>query len=859
MISPHRALVPLVFTLIAPSVWGAPTQDFVENALPVGLDHRFLSGLDRVGGLPSLHDWVQIGIGAGDLDGDGDLDLLAAGRLAPNHLFLNGGAGFTKVGAEAGIQSPELDTCVGLGDWDADGDLDVCFGTYEHGEGPLAGDGRLLRNDGTAVFEDVTSLAGRVGNGHTLAAKFFDLDQDGWLDLYLSEFDATPNQLYRNRGGRGFVEMAAELGADVGGSTHLTGIADVDGDGWFDLSIGNDWPVSYSAGFLDVQGEKILHGRPDGAYIDLTGGSGHDGNWETMGIAWGDIDYDGDADNFRTEVGNQVLLINWGFPQGFPWQNLAFFYGVEAETMTTLAQPGKLGDTVGWGAVLTDLDFDPWLDLFFVCGHVCPLGIRNQHNFYFQGDGPGAGFSFTERTQDVGLYDEFDDRALVASDVDADGDVDLLIGSPGGGIRYFENRVDPAGQGWLSVLPITTTSGPGGAGTRVKWVDSLGYPHTRWVGSDAETASMREPRAHFGLGTEPFVDVEVAFPSGLTLSIPGTPPNTALVVEEPLLYRLSSPVLGGAPAGGTGGPGPSLGAGPTAAGSAAAAPLAVGRRGRVVVQAFAHDAAGTPLGAGANVSIEAPGLAPVGPVQHVGGNEFRRAFAAGTPGIYRVQLAFDGFQVRTRPSVHVRGDITLETTTRLFPEAVRAGSSDTFRVEVVPRDARGVPLGAGRTVSARVAGTAELADAADLGDGRYSALLDAPLTADFHDIDVVVDGALLAGAATLEAGGPPNGPHSLLYFEEPDPLLALNPTIMKVLATPRDQLNRRLGPAVDLQVTVDEMAGTPDVLVRTDLGPNAKNDGAFWFLLEKTGGHTAKGTFTITADGVLLGVTPYQF
>ena len=322
-----------------------------------------------------------------------------------------------------------------------------------------------MRNDGLASFEDVTALAGRVGNGHTIAAKFFDLDHDGWLDLLLSEFDATPNLLYTNRGGLGFVEQAAALGADVGGSTHVIGPIDVNGDGWFDLSVGNDWPVSYSAGFLDVLGEILLLGQPDGTYLDVTAGSGHEANLETMGIAWGDVDYDGDPDSFRTEVGDQVLFVNQGWPQGMPWTWEAHTYGIAAGTMTSSGSPG-VGDTIGWGCVLTDLDFDPWLDLFFVCGNVCPTGIQNQHNFLFIGDGPGAGFTFSDRTQAFGLYDEVDDRALVASDIDADGDVDLLIGAPGGTLRAFENRVDPAGQGWLSVLPVTATSAPGGRGHR---------------------------------------------------------------------------------------------------------------------------------------------------------------------------------------------------------------------------------------------------------------------------------------------------------------------------------------------------------------------------------------------------------
>ncbi|MCZ6596091.1 MAG: FG-GAP-like repeat-containing protein [Planctomycetota bacterium] len=833
---------PIAVLLLACALSAQGERAFVERAQEVGLDHRFMSGLDRVGTLFIMHDWVQVGMAPGDTDGDGDLDLLTLGRLAPNHMWRNDGGAFADDTDRAGVASPELDTCCAFGDWDRDGDLDLVIGVYEHGEGPLPGDGRIYRNDGTGAFEDVSELAGRVGNGHTTAALWLDLDHDGLLDLVLSEFDGTKNLLYRNLGG-GFLEVGAEVGANIGGSTHVTGACDTDGDGFVDLHVGNDHAVSIAAGMADTLGEVVLQGNADGTYTDVTQASGLDWNLETMGLAWGDVNYDGLPDIYKTEVGTQHLEINNGWPgSGLTWMTDAYSYGVDAEWMEDPENPGWLSPTVGWGTVFADVDLDLWLDLFFVAGHVCPSGTRNQHNFMFRGDGPAAQYAFTDVTKAYGLYDEIDDRSLVSADLDHDGDIDFLIGPPGGNLRYFENQLDPPGRGWLAVVPACRTSAPGGGGVVVQWTDSLGHPHTRWIGSDGQTASQNEPRAHFGMGAEPFADVRVAFPSGVTLEFPLTPPDTEIVALEPELIRLSatSIVL------------------PVSGSGLSVSPLA---RGVLEVTALAHDPTGKPLDASTAVSIDIPGLAAIGPVESVGGNEFRRRFASGPPGTYRVTVIFDAFGVRTRPRFQIVGAPTAATTLRIVPEAVRAGSNDPYELRVVPRDANGALLGAGHHVEAQVGGGVPFT-LQDRGDGRYVSGLVAPSGPGPNPVHVFVDGAALGMLGTLEVGGAPSSAASWLYFESPVEVLSLNRELYQLLVTPRDDAGMRLGPGCDVQVLVHPDPNSVPVSVRTDLGPNAQDDGDFYFVLEKPAGapaDTALGTYQVFVDGVLLGEQDFLF
>ncbi len=815
----------------------AAQVDFVERAKEVGLDHRFQSGLDRIGALDGMNDWVQVGMAPGDTDGDGDLDLLTLGRLAPNHLWRNDGGVFADDTAYAGLASPELDTCCAFADYDADGDLDLFVGVYERGEGPLPGKGRLLRNDGAGRFEDVTELAGsagRVGAGHTIAGLWYDLDLDGFADLYLSEFGGTPNLLYRNNADGGFTEVAKLVGANAGGSTHASGICDTDGDGYPDIHVGNDFAVTQAAGMAGQAAEVILQGGADGTFADVSAGSELDLESTTMGIAWGDVDYDGLPDVFKTQVGDQFLFGNHGWPAERPWSREEYNYGVVAGAQMNPCDPFGLdwGETIGWGCAFADLDFDPWLDLVFVAGHVTPAASdRKQHDYLFRGLGPGGGFAFEPLPREASFYDLVDDRALVVADLDADGDQDLLIGPPGGDLRYLENRTAPAGRGFLSVRASGRTSARDGAGVVAQWTDGLGLPHVRWIGGDGATASQREHRAIFGLGDAAAVDLSVAFPSGVTLEFPGTPPNTTLVAVEPELLSLSASTL---------------------------APL-----GTLDVTAFAHDAAGNPLDGGAVVTIDAPGLTPLGPVAHAGGNTFVRSFQAGaTAGEHRVEASFDGFAVRVRPRVRVAGAVSAAATTlRVLPECVRAGTADAFELRVVPRDASGALLGAGHAVDVSIPGIATHAALADLGDGRYAASFAAPASAGELPVEVFVDGAALGVAGSVEAAGPVAPAASAVYWETPDPGVAMNRHRLPLLVTPRDAAGRRLGPGAKVTVTVFPQPGSGAVDV-LDLGPRAQADGEHVFVLERAEGDrpgSARGTFHVAVDGTSLGHWAYAF
>jgi len=788
--------------LVAALAAAAGAQNsFVERAEAVGIHHKSLAGMDRVGQMAAgIVDWVQTGVGIGDLDGDGDPDVVLAGGLLPNHVFRNDGGRFTDVTSLTGMHRNELDRCVAIGDYDNDGDLDVYLGALRAGTHALEGRGRLYRNEGDFQFTDVTDLAGVASKGHSTFAQFYDVDRDGLLDLYVCEFHVTKNAFFINNGDGTFSDAGGSLAVEWPGSAHASSFLDSDGDGSLDLFVGNDWLVSSIAGLPGNYGDAQLAGSPAGVnapFSDVSAGSGHDVTRGIMGFCWGDPDYDGDLDLYKTDVGANYLFMNHGWPSsGQAWTQGEVQYGIEAGLSPWHENPGTFGINSSWAPLFFSADFDLWDDFFVTNGHVAGMNPgmshlpRHEPNEFYWGQGPGQ--PFVEDAVGAGLYDEVDDRGMAAGDMDQDGDLDLLITATKARARYFENHIDPDGQGWLQVVADSTTSGAGGIGAIVRWTDSGGHVHTRALGSDAPTASNHEVLAHFGMGNEPSADVEVTFPSGLRMVEAGVLPNSRIVVTEPLLFELSERVLPIASVAGAG-------------------------IDRLTVDAHAHDVNGARLGPATSVLIEAAGLTPMGPVQHIVGNHFRRDFVLpDTPGTYPIDLMFDGWTPEVRPHARFRGGLSPSgTTVNFHPTAVRAGTSDSFELVVCPKDDLGYSLGDGFTIQLDVSGCAPLGQVVDHGDGRYSRTFQAPASPGRLVPTVSLGPATMPSAVTIDAAAGA-AVRTQIMLEHPTETQSMSQNEVRVCVIPRDAAGRRLGPGAKVEL---DILVAPDPSVRVPIAP----------------------------------------
>ena len=506
-----------------------PAVPFTDVATVAGLDFTHVTGAFGDKWMPET-----MGSGAGffDADGDGDDDVvLVNGTWWPGHegdgaaptsgLFANNGAGvFADVTAGSGLDTSVAGMGVTAADYDADGDIDLYLTTL--------GPNLLLRREAGLHYAEVGAVAGVAGVPWTddtgrphpewsTGAAWADVDNDGWLDLLVTNyvrwspendlyfsFDgkgksyATPQQypgstprLYRNVGGGSFTEVTETAGVYLPHAKSMgVAPADLDGDGWVDLLITND-----------TQPNFLLHNRGDGRFEEagLAAGIGYDESGRAragMGVDVADLADDGvlaiGIGNFSREA---LSLYRQTAPGAAVFVDGAGKSRLVQSTLTMLT----------FGLKFLDYDLDGRLDLMLVNGHIEPeiSAVQKEIRYaqppqLFWNDGEGhlieagaaAGAAFAEPL--VG-------RGLAIGDLEGDGDPDALITANGGRPRLLRNDGGSA-AGRALVLALR-----GRAPNR----DALGARVTVIVAGRARAAQMRSgssylsqhaARLTFGLG-----------------------------------------------------------------------------------------------------------------------------------------------------------------------------------------------------------------------------------------------------------------------------------------------------------------------------------------------------------------------
>ncbi len=236
-----------------------------------------------------------------DINNDGFLDLYVGNENEPNQLFLNNGDGtFKDISHSSGTDLSVFAKAVVAADYDNDGYADLYVSNYR-------GDNALFHNNHNGTFTDVAPQAGVQGPGHGFAAWFFDYDNDGWPDLlatgYSMSVDETARtyldlphngptmKLYRNLGNGAFRDVTEETGLNKAFMPMGSNFGDVDNDGYPDIYFGTGEP-SYTALVPNV----LLHNKDGKKFLDITASSGTGELHKGHGVAFADIDNDGDED-----------------------------------------------------------------------------------------------------------------------------------------------------------------------------------------------------------------------------------------------------------------------------------------------------------------------------------------------------------------------------------------------------------------------------------------------------------------------------------------------------------------------------------------------------------------------------------
>jgi len=303
-----------------------------------------------------------------DYDNDGDTDIFVlrgawleeVGRGYPNSLLQNDGKGrFLDVTFEAGLGENHFPTqTAAWADYDNDGDADLYVGNEN-----LAS--QLFRNNGDGTFTDVARQAGVTNDDFAKAVIWGDYDGDRLPDLYVSNFGG-PNRLYHNNGGGTFTDVAADAGVTYPFKSFPAWFWDFNNDGNLDLFVsGYQWNVRDVA--ADYMGLPAMETELDSLYQgDGRGGFSETGSalnltriTQPMGSNFGDLDNDGFPD----------FYLGTGYPdyEGL-MPNLLFHNegGKRFADVTAAAGVGHLQK--GHGVVFADFDHDGDLDIFSELG-----------------------------------------------------------------------------------------------------------------------------------------------------------------------------------------------------------------------------------------------------------------------------------------------------------------------------------------------------------------------------------------------------------------------------------------------------------------------------------------------------------
>jgi tetratricopeptide (TPR) repeat protein len=245
-----------------------------------------------------------------DIDNDGMLDLFVGNEDRPAQLFLNKGDGrFEDISHAAGIDRLSFAKAVAAADYDNDGFPDLYVSNY---------DGRnfLYHNNRDKTFTEVAAAAGVPGSGRGFGTWFFDYDNDGWPDLFVTSYfmsvdetartyldlphNATTLKLYRNLGNGTFRDVTREVGLDKVYMPMGANFGDIDNDGYLDMYLGMGSP-SYGA----LAPHVLLRNNAGRSFVDVTASSGTGELHKGHGIAFADLDNDGDED-ILAEVGGAM-------------------------------------------------------------------------------------------------------------------------------------------------------------------------------------------------------------------------------------------------------------------------------------------------------------------------------------------------------------------------------------------------------------------------------------------------------------------------------------------------------------------------------------------------------------------------
>lgn len=520
----------------------------LPNRLFLQLDEFQFYDVSAQAGISSADSWCA-GVAMADIDNDGDLDIYVTCFTEPNLMFINESKGnqisFEEKAGEHHIDTRDGSLNAAFADFDRDGALDLYVQTYhvEPKNGrpeepleitvqqniPLLPDGwreyyvpfqsptgqvgyaeagrpdYLFRNKGFSFYEEFTEPSGiALGRAYGTAVTWFDVDHDGFADLYVGNDHNDPDLFYRNSGRRNFTLASPMTLPNSPWLARGSVAADFNNDLLIDLLAAN-------AGTRSLAEDQAL-GFPsvrDRMAMLNSGGA--------------------------PQVFRNSLLINTG---------AARF--IDAAWMAGLTHTGAV-----WSTKAGDFDNDGWIDAIFTNGTLRDrwqadrdllsgdaligktrwdlmkdLPERKETNFAFRNLGD---LRFSDVSESWGFTEESLSYGSASGDLDGDGDLDLVICNADGTIELYRNRSTANRVRLRLDGKKSNTWGIGAeviAMTNGRAQMRQLYPQSGFIGSD-------EPVVHFGIGDAEKIDrLTIRWPSGAVETLEDLKANHEYTVTE---------------------------------------------------------------------------------------------------------------------------------------------------------------------------------------------------------------------------------------------------------------------------------------------------------------------------------------
>ena len=478
-----------------------------------------------------------------DIDDDGDLDIYACAYDMPNHLWVNDGGQFTERAREFGLDFSGASMTMAFADIDNDGDLDgylattakqppagTKFGVRFEGKKPvipdelreyweliyLPGDrahrteagqfDHLFRNDGKR-FTEITKEAGIDGPYFSLSATWWDYNQDGFPDVYVSNDYMGPDKLYHNNGDGTFADVIGDVTGHTPWFSMGSDVGDLNNDGLLDFFASD---MSATSHYRD----KVMMGNME------------DTGWF--------LDFAEPRQYMRN-----VVYLNSGVERML---DVAFQSGLSSSDWT-------------WTPRLEDFDNDGRVDVFATNGILRDAMNADLSEFAtksFQGGShEWAEFwakqpmykeanqafrnlghlKFENVATEWGLDRKGVSFGAASADFDNDGDLDLVVNNADAKVSLYENRSDTGSR--IRVRLKGTRSNRFGVGATVR-LKAGGQAQTRYLTLARGWLSACEPVLHFGLADALNVEqLTVSWPSGHQQSFQNLDAGRIYMITEP--------------------------------------------------------------------------------------------------------------------------------------------------------------------------------------------------------------------------------------------------------------------------------------------------------------------------------------